>query len=61
MRIAIINLTGGGMSGGYRKYVRNILLLIQSDNRVTSLDVFIPTQEINTFLNIYNICQERFL
>lgn len=25
MRIAIVNLTGGGLSGGYRKYLKNIL------------------------------------
>lgn len=25
MRIAIINLTGGGMSGGYKKYLQNVL------------------------------------
>lgn len=25
MRIAIINLTGGGISGGIRKYLRNVL------------------------------------
>ena len=25
MRIAIINLTGGGMSGGYRKFLRNVI------------------------------------
>lgn len=25
MKIAIINLTGGGMSGGYQKYLRNII------------------------------------
>ena len=25
MRIAIINLTGGGMSGGYKKYMRNVI------------------------------------
>ena len=25
MRVAIINLTGGGMSGGYRKYLCNVL------------------------------------
>jgi glycosyltransferase involved in cell wall biosynthesis len=25
MRIAVINKTGGGMSGGYRKYLRNII------------------------------------
>lgn len=33
MRIAIINLTGGGMSGGYRKYLINVLprLAVHSD------------------------------
>ncbi len=25
MRIAVINLTGGGMSGGYKKYLRNVI------------------------------------
>jgi len=25
MKIAIINLTGGGMSGGYKKYMRNVI------------------------------------
>jgi len=25
MKIAIINITGGGMSGGYRKYLRNVI------------------------------------
>jgi hypothetical protein len=25
MRIAIINITGGGMSGGYKKYLRNVI------------------------------------
>jgi len=25
MRIAVINLTGGGMSGGYRKYLSNVI------------------------------------
>ncbi len=25
MKIAIINITGGGISGGYRKYLRNVL------------------------------------
>lgn len=25
MRIAIVNLTAGGMSGGYRKFLRNVI------------------------------------
>ena len=33
MRIAIINLTGGGISGGYKKYLQNVLprLAVHSD------------------------------
>lgn len=33
MRIAIINITGGGMSGGYKKYLQNVLprLAVHSD------------------------------
>ena len=33
MRIAITNITGGGMSGGYKKYLQNVLprLAVYSD------------------------------
>ena len=33
MKIAIINITGGGMSGGYKKYLQNVLpkLAVHSD------------------------------
>lgn len=44
MRIAIVNLTSGGMSGGYLKYLHNILPLMQADKRVTGLEVFYPEQ-----------------
>jgi len=37
MRIAIINLTGGGMSGGYRKYLENILPRIAVSNSVEEI------------------------
>jgi len=43
LRIAIVNLTGGGMSGGYRKYLQNILPLMAKDKRVDSLEVYMPT------------------
>ena len=37
MRIAIINLTGGGMSGGYRKYLRNIIPKMAKNRAVGAL------------------------
>lgn len=33
MRLAIANMTGGGLSGGYRKNLRNLLPLLQRDSR----------------------------
>lgn len=42
MRIAIVNLTGGGLSGGYLKYLRKLLPLLLADPRVEGLDVFVP-------------------
>ena len=42
MRIAIVNLTAGGMSGGYRKYLDTLIPLLRRDRRVDSLDVFVP-------------------
>ena len=37
MRVALINPTGGGISGGYKNYLTNILPLIAADGRVESL------------------------
>lgn len=37
VRIAIINLTGGGMSGGYKKYLINVLPRIASNQRVEAV------------------------
>src|SRR3989339_1263768 len=37
MKIAIVNLTGGGMSGGYRKYLENILPLLSSNREVEAI------------------------
>ena len=33
LRIAVVNLTGGGLGGGYRKYLQNILPLMAVDVR----------------------------
>jgi glycosyltransferase involved in cell wall biosynthesis len=42
MRVAVVNLTSGGLSGGYRKYLTRLMPLIAGDRRVTSLTVFVP-------------------
>lgn len=42
MKLAIANLTNGGMSGGYVKYLRHLLPRIAADRRVDCLDVFLP-------------------
>ena len=48
MRIAIINLTSGGLSGGYRKYLQKLLPLVCFTPHVVSrADVFVPPQTKN--------------
>jgi glycosyltransferase involved in cell wall biosynthesis len=42
VRIAVVNLTGGGLSGGYAKYLRSLIPLIESDSSVSSTSVFLP-------------------
>lgn len=37
MKIAIINLTGGGVSGGYRKYLQNVLPRMNANNNVEEI------------------------
>lgn len=44
MRVAIVNFTGGGFSGGYVKYLRSLLPLLHADRRIDRLDVFVPPQ-----------------
>ncbi len=34
MRIALLNLTGGGLSGGYRAYLLALVPLLRKDPRV---------------------------
>lgn len=50
MRIAVVNLTGGGLSGGYRKYLQNIMPIMVKDARVTDLKVFLPAGNDNLIL-----------
>lgn len=42
MKIAVVNLTGGGISGGYLKYLRELLPLLHRDPEVSKLQVFLP-------------------
>jgi glycosyltransferase involved in cell wall biosynthesis len=42
MRLAVVNVTSGGMSGGYRKYLMRLMPLLANDPRVTDLSVFVP-------------------
>ena len=44
MRIAVVNLTSGGLSGGYRKYLRRLMPLLANDRRVNALSVFVPEE-----------------
>ena len=37
MRLAVLNLTATGMSGGYRKYLQNILPHLAADTRIQAL------------------------
>jgi len=42
VRIAIVNVTAGNFSGGYLKYLQQLLPLLRADRRVERLDVFVP-------------------
>lgn len=42
MKVVIVNLTGGGLSGGYRKYLHRLMPLLQRDARISALTVFVP-------------------
>ena len=42
MNIAVVNLTSGGMSGGYAKYLRELLPRLRAHRDVSRIDVFMP-------------------
>jgi glycosyltransferase involved in cell wall biosynthesis len=42
MRLVVLNLTSGGLSGGYRKYLRRLMPLLGADRRVSALTIFVP-------------------
>ena len=42
MKIAIVNLTGGELSGGSKKYLQHVVPLARRDPRVERVEVFVP-------------------
>jgi glycosyltransferase involved in cell wall biosynthesis len=42
MHVAMVNLTNGWLSGGYRKYLQVLVPLLRADPRVRRLDVLAP-------------------
>jgi glycosyltransferase involved in cell wall biosynthesis len=42
MRLAVVNLTSGGLSGGYRKYLSRLIPLLANDRRISALSMFVP-------------------
>lgn len=42
MKLAVVNLTGGGLSGGYMKYLQQMLPLLENDPRIEALHLLSP-------------------
>jgi glycosyltransferase involved in cell wall biosynthesis len=42
MKVAVVNATNGGLSGGSIKYLSHLIPLLELDRRVSRLDVFAP-------------------
>jgi glycosyltransferase involved in cell wall biosynthesis len=60
MRIAIVNLTGGVMSGGYKKYLKNVLPRLVSSKDIESVLCISPNSlHVETWFE--RICKVKFL
>lgn len=46
MHIAIVNLTRGTLSGGYRKYLQHVVPLVRQHPAVRRVDVYLPSQMV---------------
>jgi len=42
MKLAIVNISGGTFSGGYRKYLLKLIPLLLEKNEISSLRVYVP-------------------
>ena len=52
MNLVVINHTRGLISGGYQKYLDNIIPKIASHSKINSIKVFVPKDVIKKFNNI---------
>lgn len=52
MKLVIINNTSGSISGGYQKYLENLIPKIESHPKISTLKVFVPEPLIERFKNI---------
>lgn len=50
MRVAMLNLTGGGLSGGYRKYLESVAPRLHAHPAVSALRVVVPPGHVMPFL-----------
>jgi glycosyltransferase involved in cell wall biosynthesis len=50
VHIALVNLTAGGLSGGYRKYLQWLVPLLQNASGVSGLEVFVPERAATTLI-----------
>ena len=51
MRVAVVNLTNGGISGGYKKYLREVLPRLVADPTVSRLDMLSPADTVPSDLS----------
>ena len=54
MKLAILNYTNGNLSGGYRKYLNEVIPRINSNSTISSMKVFIH-ENVASEYDDYNI------
>jgi glycosyltransferase involved in cell wall biosynthesis len=48
MRVVMANITNGGLSGGYLKYLQHMIPRLRDDSRISRLDVFVPDSALDS-------------
>ncbi len=56
MKIAIINITGGGMSGGYKKYLQNVIPRMARHNDVEA--ILCASPDSISVDHVYDACEK---
>jgi glycosyltransferase involved in cell wall biosynthesis len=54
MKLALVNLTSGGLSGGYRKYLHKMIPLLRAHSALQSLDVFLHKNLVPEFSSVHD-------